>query len=94
MTDILSPPLMTMPTNEGNVVATKELFVGDLSSFCTESDLNKLFSEHGSVVFVEIKRGRHKESLLHGFVELSTSEEAEKALIALNGFRFKGRKMR
>lgn len=74
--------------------STKELFVGDLSSFCTENDLRNIFSDYGEVIFVEIKRGRHKESLLHGFVEMSNCSEATKALEAVNGMRFKGRKMR
>lgn len=74
--------------------ATKGLFVGDLSSFCTEKDLHYLFSEFGNITNVEIKRGRHGDSLLHGFVEFDSETSAHLAIQGLHGRKFKGRKMR
>lgn len=73
---------------------TKGLFVGDLSSSTTERDLQILFGAIGKVIAVEVKRGRHGDSLLHGFVEFDSEECAFSAIQTLNGLKFKGRKMR
>jgi RNA recognition motif-containing protein len=73
---------------------TKGLFVGDLSSSTTERDLQALFGRFGQVVAVEVKRGRHGDSLLHGFVEFDSASSAFTAIQALNGIKFKSRKMR
>lgn len=73
---------------------TKGLFVGDLSSSTTERDLQILFGSFGQVVAVEVKRGRHGDSLLHGFVEFDCESSAFSAIQKLNGIKFKGRKMR
>lgn len=73
---------------------TKGVFVGDLSSFCTEKDLYDLFARFGRVSAIEIKRGRHGDSLLHGFVEYDSEQAASTAIQAMNRFKYKGRKMR
>lgn len=74
--------------------ATKGLFVGDLSSFATEKDLHHIFSPYGSILSVEIKRGRHGDSLLHGFVEYASEASAYAAIQDMHNRKFKGRKMR
>ncbi len=80
--------------NSSFVQPTKGLFGGDLSSSTTERDLQILFGAIGKVIAVEVKRGRHGDSLLHGFVEFDTEECAYSAIQTLNGLKFKGRKMR
>ena len=74
--------------------ATKGLFVGDLSFFCTERDLHSVFCEFGNITCVEIKRGRHGDSLLHGFVEYDSEMAAYAALQAMQGRKLKGRRLR
>lgn len=74
--------------------ATKGLFVGDLSSFTTEKDLHQIFSPFGSILSVEIKRGRHGDSLLHGFVEFASEAAAYAAIQSMHNRKFKGRRMR
>jgi RNA recognition motif-containing protein len=73
---------------------SKGVFVGDLSSFCTEKDLYDLFARFGRVSAIEIKRGRHGDSLLHGFVEYESEQAASTAIQAMNRFKYKGRRMR
>jgi RNA recognition motif-containing protein len=74
--------------------ATKSLFLGDLSFFCTEMDIRELFAQYGIIMNLEIKRGRHGDSLMHGFLEYDREVSAYKAIKAMNGKKFKGRKMR
>lgn len=74
--------------------ASKCLFVGDLSFFCTEDNLRELFSAFGDVIMAEIKRGKFGDSLMHGFVELATSDAARESLQTLNDTKFMGRKLR
>ena len=66
-----------------------KLYVGNLSYSATGDELRQLFSEHGEVKEVKIIEGRG-----FGFVEMSSSEEAEKAKEALNGADLKGRALR
>ena len=64
----------------------KKLYVRNFK-YSTENDkLNKLFSDYGKVKQVNIIRGRD-----FGFVEMSNTEEAERAKIALNNSCFEGR---
>lgn len=63
-----------------------KLFVGNLSYNVTENDLHDAFAAHGVVVeanlMVDRVSGRPRG---FGFVTMSTAEEAEKAIQALNG---------
>ena len=71
------------------------VYVGDLSFFCFEDQLFSLFSRHGRVIKVEVKRGKATgDSLLHGFVEMDSPASVEKVLANLQGIKFMGRKMR
>lgn len=72
-----------------------ELFIGDLSFFCTEVDLHQLFAPFGQIVKIRIKRsGLTRRTLMYGFVIMSTAEEAKNARDALHGHRYMGRDMR
>jgi RNA recognition motif-containing protein len=63
-----------------------KLFVGNLSFNTTENDLQDAFAAHGTVLeanlMVDRESGRPRG---FGFVTMSTPEEAQKAIDALNG---------
>jgi len=73
---------------------SKKLYVGGLPYSVSESDLNQLFSAHGTVesanVITDRNTGRSKG---FGFVEMSTQAEAEAAIEALNGTDLEGRSL-
>ena len=68
------------------------LYVGGLPYSIADAQLETIFSEHGTVasarVITERDSGRSKG---FGFVEMSTSDEAQKAMDALNGTEVEGR---
>ncbi len=66
-----------------------KLYVGNLGYSVTNEQLQELFSNHGEVKQVNIIEGKG-----FGFVEMSNSEEAEKAKEELNGTDFEGRSLR
>jgi RNA recognition motif-containing protein len=70
----------------------KKLYVGNLGYSITEADLLELFGAHGTVesaqVITERDTGRSKG---FGFVEMSSSAEAQAAIEALNGKSHGGR---
>ncbi len=66
-----------------------KLYVGNLNYSITNEQLGELFSEHGEVIEVNIIEGRG-----FGFVEMSSSSEAESAKEALDGTDFRGRTLR
>ncbi len=69
-----------------------KLFVGNLSYNVSDSTLEQLFAPHGTVrsaqVVLDRDTGRSKG---FGFVEMSSEEEAQAALTALNGKEVEGR---
>src|SRR5688572_23587662 len=71
-----------------------KLFVGNLSFQATEEDLRELFQQSGTVESVRIVTdqftGRPRG---FGFVEMSTKEEATKAVEMLNGRLFRDRNL-
>ncbi len=71
-----------------------KLFVGNLSFQATEEDLRELFLQAGNVESVRIVTdqftGRPRG---FGFVEMSTKEEATKAIEMLNGRLFRDRNL-
>jgi len=71
-----------------------KLFVGNLSYQATEEDLRELFQQAGTVESVRIVTdqftGRPKG---FGFVEMSTPEEASRAVEQLNGRVFRDRNL-
>jgi RNA recognition motif-containing protein len=70
----------------------KKLFVGGLSFDTTEDGLREYFSQAGTVesaaVITDRMSGRSKG---FGFVEMSTDEEAQKAIDMFNGKDLDGR---
>lgn len=87
-----------IPLNGCNGGSTPSLFVGNLSIFVTEKDIEALFDKHISnddtgdrSVDVKIIRSDKSVSLGYGFVNMRSEVEAEKAMAALNGKQFYGR---
>ncbi|MST00662.1 MAG: RNA-binding protein [Pedosphaera sp.] len=69
-----------------------KLFVGNLSFNTTENDLQDAFAAHGTVVEANLMMDRMTgRPRGFGFVTMSTPEEAEKAIQALNGAQVDGR---
>ena len=70
----------------------KKLYVGNLSFSVTNDGLAQLFSAHGKVdsaeVIIDRMTGRAKG---FGFVEMSSDQEAQAAIGALNGQELEGR---
>lgn len=73
----------------------KKLYVGGLSYSTTEDSLKDLFSQAGTVetatIIVDKMSGRSKG---FGFVEMSSEEEAAKAIELLDGKEFEGRALK
>eukprot|EP01039_Chlorochromonas_danica_P000455 gene455-492_t len=71
------------------------LFLGDLSVFCTEKDIRKLFRSFGSIDAIRVKRGSSsKTNLSYGFIRFADRQSAENAFHQLNGVMFLGRALR
>src|SRR3984893_15171401 len=69
-----------------------KLFVGNLSVDLTENDLQDAFAAHGTVVEANLMMDRATgRPRGFGFVTMSTPEEAQKAIDALNGKTIDGR---
>ncbi len=70
----------------------KNIFVGNLSFNTSEDELRQLFEAYGQVERVSILTDRDTgRSRGFGFVEMSNSEEGEKAIAGLNGSQVGGR---
>lgn len=70
----------------------KKLYVGNLSYDVNDADLQQLFAQHGTVTSAVIIQDRMSgRSKGFGFVEMSTDEEAQKAIAELNGKDYSGR---
>lgn len=73
----------------------RKLYVGNLGYDVSSSDLEQLFASHGTVdsasVIADRDTGRSKG---FGFVEMSSNEEAEAAIAALNGKDHGGRALK
>jgi cold-inducible RNA-binding protein len=71
-----------------------KLFVGNLSFNTTENDLQDAFAAHGTVteanLMMDRATGRPRG---FGFVTMSSPEEAQKAIDALNGATMDGRNL-
>lgn len=69
-----------------------KLYVGSLPYSTTEQQLTELFSQHGTVQSAKVMTDRFTgQSRGFAFVEMATSEEAEKAIAALHGTELDGR---
>jgi cold-inducible RNA-binding protein len=71
---------------------SNKLFVGNLSFNITENDLQDAFAAHGSVVETNLMMDRVSgRPRGFAFVTMSTPEEAQAAIDALNGRELSGR---
>ena len=71
-----------------------KLFVGNLAYRVSEEELGSLFAESGSVVSTHIATDRATgKQRGFGFVEMSTTAEAEAAIKSLNGYMLQGRQL-
>jgi RNA recognition motif-containing protein len=69
-----------------------KLYVGGLPYSTTEQQLTELFSQHGTVQSAKVITDRLTgQSRGFAFVEMATSEEAQKAIAALHGSELGGR---
>ena len=66
-----------------------KLYVGNLSYSVSNEQLEELFAAHGVVKQVNVIEGKG-----FGFVEMSSTTEAEKAKEALDAYEFKGRTLK
>lgn len=66
-----------------------KLYVGNLSYSVTNEQLEELFANQGTVNSVNIIEGKG-----FGFVEMSSAEEAQSAMDALNNTEFVGRPLK
>src|SRR5687767_5073559 len=70
----------------------KKLYVGNLSYGVDSSALEQLFGQHGQVVSAQVISDRETgRSKGFGFVEMSSDDEAQAAIAALNGQQHDGR---
>lgn len=73
---------------------SKKIYVGNLSYTAHEDDVRQLFEKFGEIQSVKIimdnMTGRPKG---FGFVEMSSNEEADKAISAINGTEFMERNL-
>ena len=71
---------------------SNKLFVGNLSFDTTENDLQDAFAAHGTVTETNLMMDRTTNRPRgFGFVTMSSAEEAQKAIAALNGSQMGGR---
>jgi RNA recognition motif-containing protein len=79
-------------TGKGETLMTSKVYVGGLPYAATETQLTTLFATHGTVesarVISDKLTGRSRG---FAFVEMSTPEEAQAAITALNGMQMDGR---
>ena len=72
-----------------------DIYVGNLAYKTTDDDLRALFSEHGEVTSASVVTDRVSgQSKGFGFVEMPDRDAAQKAIDAINGNDFQGRKLR
>ncbi len=71
-----------------------KLYVGGLPYSATETELTTLFAAHGTVESARVIADKFTgQSRGFGFVEMSTAEEANAAITALNGSQMGGRSL-
>ena len=69
-----------------------KLYVGNLSYDINKSDLEQMFAVHGTVTSAQVITDRETQrSKGFGFVEMSSDQEAQAAISALNGKSIDGR---
>jgi RNA recognition motif-containing protein len=72
-----------------------KLYVGNLPFSVTEDELTTLFAQAGTVVSVAVIKNRDTgTSKGFGFVEMSSQEEAQKAINMFNAYSLKNRELK
>lgn len=72
-----------------------KLYVGNLSYNASEDDLKELFGQAGEVVSVKIITDKFSgQARGFGFVEMSSNEDAQKAISMFNGQAYKDRELK
>jgi cold-inducible RNA-binding protein len=81
--------------NSSNGDAGTRLYVGNLPYSMRTPDLFKLFSEYGEIIdtVVMMEPDNKERSRGFGFVTMKNLEEAEKAVLAINGKEMLGREV-
>ena len=73
----------------------KKMYVGNLPYSVSESDLNTWFSEYGEVASTAVIKDRDSgQSKGFGFVEMTSADDAQKAIAGLNGSEVEGRSLK
>jgi RNA recognition motif-containing protein len=73
-------------------MSNSKIFVGNLSFNTTENDLQDTFAAHGNVIETKLMTDRETgRARGFGFVTMSTDDEAQAAITALNGVSIDGR---
>ena len=71
---------------------SQKLYVGGLPYSVTDGQLEEIFTEHGTVESARVIADKFTgQSRGFGFVEMSSGEDGQKAIDALNGTDFQGR---
>lgn len=88
-------PFSTYSLLMATAPAKSTLFLGDLSAFCNEEDIHKLFSPFGEIVEIKIMRSEEtSRNLSYGFIKFASAACAKKAMNAIDGTLFCGRHIR
>ena len=70
----------------------KRLYVGNLPYSTSSADLEAMFGAFGKVTSAQVIQDRDTgRSKGFGFIEMSTDEEAQKAISKFNGQQYEGR---
>lgn len=78
-----------------SMIASRTIFVGNLSIYCQESDIWELFSAFGPIESIHLKTSTQgRGGLTYGFIKYSDRSCADNALQALNGKLLLGRPLR
>lgn len=79
-------------TQEKSIAMEAKLYVGNLPYTTVDADLQTLFSQAGTVKSAQVIRDRASgRSKGFGFVEMSSSDEAQSAITMFHGKDFSGR---
>jgi cold-inducible RNA-binding protein len=71
-----------------------KLFIGNISFNTTENDLQDAFAAHGTVVETNLMMDRVSgRPRGFGFITMSSADEAQKAIAAMNGATMDGRNL-
>lgn len=72
----------------------KRLYVGNITYGISDDQLKDLFSQVGNVTYSRIIKRPDGKSKGFGFVEMSTEEEAQKAIEKFDQYELEGRKLK